>query len=97
MSTPTPLSEDAIQEALQSLDGWEFEDDGLQIALQFEDFREAISFIMRLSFEAEDVGHHPELSNVYNNVEIRLSTHDAGDKVTEKDVELARRINAIGA
>lgn len=96
MSTPQALSEDAIKEALQDLDGWEFEDDGLQIALEFDDFRAAISFIMRLSFEAEELGHHPELSNVYNTVEIRLSTHDADDKVTEKDIELARRINALG-
>ncbi|MFW6347993.1 MAG: 4a-hydroxytetrahydrobiopterin dehydratase [Cyclonatronaceae bacterium] len=96
MSTPQALSDDAIKEALQELDGWEYADDSLQLGLEFDDFRAAISFIMRLSFEAEELGHHPELSNVYNTVEIRLSTHDADDKVTEKDIELARRINALG-
>lgn len=96
MSTPQALSADAIEEALQDLDGWEFEDDALHLGLEFDDFRAAISFIMRLSFEAEELGHHPQLSNVYNTVEISLSTHDADDKVTKKDIELARRINALG-
>ena len=95
MSTPQALSSEAITEALEQLEGWEFENDAIHLSLEFDDFRDAISFIMRMSFEAEDLGHHPQLSNVYNNVEISLSTHDADDKVTEKDIELARRINNL--
>ncbi len=89
------LSEKEIKAELQKLDGWEYEDDGLNLALTFDDFRAAISFIVRLSFEAEELGHHPEIVNVYNNVDIRLTTHDAGDKVTGKDIELARRIDNL--
>ncbi len=89
------LSQKEIEGALTELDGWEYEDDGLELALTFADFRAAISFIVRMSFEAEELGHHPEITNVYNNVDIRLTTHDAGDKVTAKDIERSRRIDNI--
>lgn len=94
MSTKA-LSEVEIKEALSKLEGWEYEDDAINLALTFDDFRAAISFIVRLSFEAEELGHHPEITNVYNNVDIRLTTHDAGDKVTAKDIELAQRIDNL--
>jgi len=51
--------------------------------------------MVRLSFEAEDLDHHPELSNVYNRVAIALCTHDAGNRVTQLDVELAQRITQL--
>jgi len=54
-----------------------------------------MSFMVRVSFEAEAMNHHPEWSNVYNCVAIRLNTHDAGGKVTAKDVELAQRLQKI--
>jgi 4a-hydroxytetrahydrobiopterin dehydratase len=57
-------------------------------------FRDAIAFIVRLSYEAEALAHHPELSNVYDRVEIRLRTHDAGNRVTSLDVALAKAIDA---
>ncbi|MCH8566608.1 MAG: 4a-hydroxytetrahydrobiopterin dehydratase [Balneolales bacterium] len=87
------LSESEINEVLSELTDWEFDDNALRLELSFEDFKSAISFIVRLSYEAEDLGHHPEIQNVYSNVVIRLCTHDAGDKVTQLDVELARRID----
>jgi 4a-hydroxytetrahydrobiopterin dehydratase len=90
-----PLTEAEIQSELESLNGWQFEDDALTIGLEFQDFRAAISFVVRLSFEAEELGHHPEIINVYNTVDIRLTTHDAGDKVTARDIELARRIDNL--
>ncbi|MDE2995931.1 MAG: 4a-hydroxytetrahydrobiopterin dehydratase [Bacteroidota bacterium] len=88
-----PLSDDAIQAGLAELDGWELDDDAIQRLFEFRSFREAMSFMVRIGFEAEDMDHHPELSNVYNRVHVALSTHDAGNKVTELDLELARRIN----
>lgn len=91
----SPLSESAIQEGLADLDGWEFEDDAIQRLFEFNSFREAVSFLVRVAFEAEEMDHHPELSNVYNRVHVALSTHDAGNKVTELDMELARRINHL--
>ena len=87
-----PLTDAELQSALDELDAWEFEDDKLKTTYEFTDFRAAISFIVRMSYYAEDLNHHPELENVYNTVHIALTTHDAGGKVTEKDVELARLI-----
>jgi 4a-hydroxytetrahydrobiopterin dehydratase len=92
----TPLSTDEIQEALQELDSeWSYQDDKLSRELTFDNFRDAVSFIMRLSFEAEEHVHHPEIFNVYNTVNIQLSTHDAGDKVTDKDLKLAKAIDSL--
>lgn len=91
----TPLSDEAVHAALGSLSGWAFEDNTLTRTFEFGSFREAISFIVRLSFEAEDLDHHPELSNVYNRVAIALCTHDAGNRVTQLDVELAQRITQL--
>jgi 4a-hydroxytetrahydrobiopterin dehydratase len=87
-----PLTDAELNDALAELDAWEFEDDKLKTTYEFTDFRAAISFIVRMSYYAEDLNHHPELENVYNTVHIALTTHDAGGKVTEKDVELARQI-----
>lgn len=90
-----PLSIEQIDTALEDLDGWRFDDDTISRVFEFHSFREAIGFIVRISFEAEELNHHPELSNVYNQVHMALSTHDAGDMVTALDIELARRINLI--
>ena len=90
-----PLSKNKIEEALKSLDGWSHEDDKLTKEYTFDDFREAMTFITRISYEAEDQVHHPEIFNVYNTVNISLATHDAGDKVTQKDVALAKKIESI--
>lgn len=91
-----PLAEDRIDKALKGpLNKWTYSDDKLQRNFQFGDFREAVSFIVRVGFEAESQMHHPELFNVFNKVSISLSTHDAGNKVTEKDLKLAKAIEEI--
>jgi len=61
----------------------------------FGNFQEAFAFMTRVAFLAELQNHHPEWTNVYNRVTIRLSTHDAGNIVTEKDRKLASAIEAI--
>lgn len=91
----TALSKEAIQDKLTSLSGWTFEEDYLKKTYTFGSFREAVSFIVRLSFYAEEQDHHPELFNVYNKVEIALRTHDAGNKVTQKDFDLAAAIESF--
>ena len=91
----TPLSTDEIQSALQGLQGWEFKDSALVKTFKFESFREALSFMLRAGFEAEALNHHPDWTNVYNRLVVRLNTHDAGDKVTAKDIELAKRLQKI--
>jgi len=90
-----PLSQQELDEALNELDGWRVEDDKLKKDLTFENFKEAVAFIVRLSYEAENLVHHPEIFNVYNQVNISLATHDAGDKITEKDVKLAKSIDSL--
>lgn len=90
-----PLSEQDIRDALNSLEGWEFEGNKIKKEFSFNDFSEALGFIVRVGIEAEKQVHHPELFNVYNTVKIQLSTHDAGDKVTRKDIELAQAIESI--
>lgn len=89
------MSETAIRDALQSLPGWKWSNNALQKTFSFGSFREAMGFMLRLAFEAEAMNHHPELTNVYNRVDVSLATHDAGDTVTEKDLELARRIESL--
>jgi 4a-hydroxytetrahydrobiopterin dehydratase len=90
-----PLTADEIAKALPSLPGWTSERDALAKTFKFGTFREAMSFMTRVAFEAEELNHHPEWTNVYNRVVVRLATHDAGNKVTANDVELARRIQKI--
>ena len=74
---------------------WEQKDNKLVREFQFEDFSEAFAFMTRVALEAEKLGHHPDWNNVYNKVTIRLSTHDAGDIVTEKDRKLADAIDRL--
>lgn len=74
---------------------WKEENNKLKRNFEFKDFNEAFGFMSRVALLAETQGHHPEWSNVYNKVEISLSTHDAGDVVTEKDRNLAAAIDKI--
>jgi 4a-hydroxytetrahydrobiopterin dehydratase len=91
----TPLSPEEIQTALRDLSGWERKNDTLAKTFQFHSFREAFGFMARVAFEAEELNHHPDWSNSYNKVSIQLATHDAGGKITARDVELAKRIEHI--
>lgn len=84
-----------MQAALSGLKGWAIDGDVLAKTYTFKTFREAISFMGRVAFEAEELNHHPDWSNSYNKVAVRLSTHDAGGKVTAKDVELAKRFEQV--
>ena len=76
-------------------DGWVIAGDALHRELKFADFSEAWGFMNRVALLAERAQHHPNWSNVWNKVTIELTTHDAGDTVTDKDVELATAINAL--
>lgn len=74
---------------------WKEEDNKLVKEFEFKDFSAAFAFMTRVAIEAEKMNHHPLWENVYNRVKISLSTHDAGDVVTEKDKELADKIDGL--
>jgi len=74
---------------------WEEKDNSLYRKLQFKDFNEAFAFMTRVALLAEKMDHHPKWTNVWNTVEIWLSTHDAGNTVTDRDRKLAQRIDAL--
>lgn len=74
---------------------WEEEDGALIRQFDFEDFSEALAFLVRVGLLAESQKHHPEIHNVYTRVILRLSTHDADNKVTDKDWRLAESIDAL--
>ena len=79
-------------------DGWTLEDGGKALLRRFEfkDFSAAFGFIAQVALYAEKVDHHPEFTNVWNRVDFRLTSHDAGG-ITDRDRKLAERINALAA
>ncbi len=75
--------------------GWVEENGALHREFRFADFSEAFGFMTRVALLADKADHHPNWSNVYNRVVIDLSTHDAGDVVTDLDIQLATKINGL--
>ncbi len=76
---------------------WKEENNALYKKFSFANFQEAFSFMTKVAFIAEKMNHHPRWTNVYNSVEIWLSTHDAGNTVTDKDRKLAEKIDAVAS
>lgn len=76
--------------------GWKLDDNELVRTFRFKDFKEAFVFMSDVAVVAEDMNHHPNWSNVYYTVVVRLSTHDKGG-VTDKDVKLAEAMNRLAA
>jgi 4a-hydroxytetrahydrobiopterin dehydratase len=95
MSIPR-LSDAERDAALAELTGWTLRADGLAIkrTFKFADFSEAFGFMTRVALEAEKADHHPEWSNVYNRVEITLTTHDAGG-LSARDTAMAKAIDRL--
>ncbi len=79
---------------LSKLENWIFLNDGIEKKFEFKNFNQALAFIVQVGLLAETKNHHPELFNVYNKVNIRLSTHDAKG-VTDKDFDLAKAIEKL--
>ncbi len=105
MPAREPLSDDAIESALADLPDWRHQPAspdaqppaGQRIVWErsFPDFQTAFAFLTRVAFVAEDLDHHPEITNVYGDVALALSTHDADDRVTDTDLAFARRVTEI--
>ena len=91
------LLTDAVREArLRDLPGWHYDETARAIrrGFRFADFSEAFAFMTRVALAAEKADHHPDWSNVWNRVEIALTTHDAGG-LTDRDLDLAAAIDAL--
>lgn len=91
---PEPLTAAALAAALAELPNWRVDDDALVRQCRFADFATAMRFFHEAAADCASLDHHPTWSNTYDRVEIRLCTHDAGDRVTALDVELARKLEA---
>ncbi|MEO0311939.1 MAG: hypothetical protein RIQ89_1596 [Bacteroidota bacterium] len=74
---------------------WRTVNDSLYAEIVFKDFKQAISFINAIAVIAEEMDHHPQWSNCYNRVEIKLTTHSAGNKITDKDRQMAAAIEEL--
>lgn len=86
------LTREEIASAMADVPGWTLNGDGIDRAYKFKDFTQAFGFMARVALLAEKADHHPEWSNVYNKVVIRLTTHDAGG-LSARDFALARAID----
>lgn len=91
------LSSKNLAQALKELKGWTQAPDrpAIRKTFKFKNFSEAWAFMSRCALLAEKMNHHPEWTNVYNRVDVTLTTHDSGG-VTEKDIEMARRMEGYG-
>ena len=90
------LNQDSINTELEGLSGCTSEGDWIVKEFTFENFREAMGFMVKAGYEAEELNHHPNWSNVYNRVKVELQTHSEGG-VTEKDIDLAERMNGLAS
>lgn len=91
------LSSDEVKLSLVHLPGWTGDADCLTRTWQFPGFRPAMDFMAACVPGIEARNHHPEWTNIYDRVSVRLRTHDAGDRVTEADLDLARHLDAWAA
>ena len=90
------VSKEDLERRLTDLPGWRGDRVAIACDFVFVDFPTAFSFMTEVALVAESMNHHPEWTNVYNRVSIRLTTHDAGG-VTDRDTELAARIQVAAA
>jgi len=88
------MSTDEITQALEGLTGWAYDGDALTKTFTFDDFAAAIDFLAAARPRIDELNHHPEWTNVYNRVDVRLNSHDVGG-VTDRDLQLARLLDEI--
>ena len=89
------LSDTEIETALKGASGWKRKGENIEKTFTFETFRDAIAYIVLVGIEAEMMNHHPEFHNSYNVISFAFCTHDVGHKITDTDIKLADRLNAI--
>lgn len=89
------LTDSEIQQALDSLRGWQRAGEAIQRMFEFPDFKTAMEFVNKVADAAEQANHHPDIDIRYNKVTMALVSHDSGG-VTQRDIRMAKRINEIG-
>ena len=92
--TTERLTDEQITTGLADLPGWSRTGDHIAKRFEFSDFRTAFGFMAAVATAAEAMNHHPEWSNVYRTVDVRLSTHDAGG-LTQRDLKLAQEMERL--
>ena len=95
MSEVAALSQSQLQKEVTTLANWSVKEGKLHAEFRFETFVEAFAFMTKVAFAAEASQHHPEWRNVYNRVTIDLVTHDAGNAISQHDIDLARQIDSL--
>ena len=93
MSDKPILDNAQLDAALATMSHWRVEQDALNAAFKFASFEQAMTFMAACALHASRLDHHPDWSNCYDRVQIRLTTHDAGNRITNLDLELARAIS----
>jgi len=89
------LSDEEIDQRLAGLEGWERDGDGIRKQFELDDFKGSVDFVNRLTPEAEEMNHHPDLEISWNKVTVTVTTHSEGG-LTANDFELAGRIDRLG-
>lgn len=89
------VSEAELAEALAYLPGWEVQEGQLYKQFKFKSFAQALGWMVAAGVEADKLNHHPEWSNVYNQVTVHLATHDLGNVISTLDLALARKMEAL--
>ena len=95
-TSATSLAPDDRDRALQQLPAWRLDGDAIEREYVFADFAQAFGFMTQMALLAERLDHHPDWSNSYNRVQVRLSTHDLGG-LSSLDIELARAMDGVAA
>jgi 4a-hydroxytetrahydrobiopterin dehydratase len=94
MGKAQKLTTEEIETHLRQMSGWVLKENFIEKMFLFKDFNEAFAFMTEVATHADKADHHPDWSNVYNRVHVKLSTHDSGG-ITQKDIDLARKMDSI--
>jgi len=89
------MTDTSLQAQIDQLPGWTHADNMIKKTFRFTNFTEAIGWTVRVAFLAEAHGHHPDIDIRYNRVTLAITTHDAGNQVTQKDVDLAQAVDHL--
>ena len=92
MARAEKLSSEEITAALTDLPGWTVQENKLHKQYKFDNFAQAMGWMMQVAIHADKLDHHPEWSNVYNRVTVSLTTHDLDNQISDLDVKLARKM-----